>query len=68
MEENRFGELNTILWASHMAIVSVVNMAIRKKIDLTAEELTNVRKRGDEACHALNTLIDVLEVAGGRED
>lgn len=45
-----------------------MNMAIRKKIDLTEEERTNVRKWGDEVCHALNTLRDVLEVAGGRED
>lgn len=65
MKENKFDELNTILGASHMTIVSIVNMAIRKKIDLTEEERTNVRKWGDEVCHALNTLRDVLEVAGG---
>lgn len=61
MKENKFDELNTILGATHMTIVSIVNMAIRKKIDLTEEERTNVRKWGDEVCHALNTLRDVLK-------
>lgn len=42
MKENKFDELNTILGASHMTIVSIVNMAIRKK--------STSRRRSGQMC------------------
>ena len=67
MEENRFDELNTILRASRITIIAVETMAVKGTLDLTAEELRDVRNLSEEACEAISNLRCTLEEAGWRK-